>query len=217
MAGTRPISNPEGKMTDKELLEVWKLVKEQGFISEDDPIPNRALNRAAVEMGICEWSDIGPKEIDVVGEETYTMEEALPDDAYNEAVRQFEEEYGLAPGRSWMRSETDFIVENLSTDRSTKEFGKRYLTADPPEESCEYETPRIKTKVVWNAYKAWCELNGIEHRKERDGAKSEIASAKDEIEMKYAKWLDDGSVSTYYGGKLNDKGWWIYNHLASNE
>ena len=212
-AGIRKIRQPYGSFSDEEILYTWIEAKEGGEIPSDDPAPNRAMNAAALKLGICEPSDIGEKQIGS-GEDAFTLPNALSDTHYNETIRQFEGAFGVSAGRSELVSEEQFIVDGLTTDQSAEMFGELYLTTNPPEEMCHYDTPRIPVETVWKAYKAWCELNGVEYKREYDGGKKENASGMDGVEKKRARWKGKGIISVYNNAKLNSEGWWIYNNVA---
>ena len=215
-AGPRDISSPSGTFDDEEILETWVHAKEQGYISSDARVPIRALNAAAVEMGVADYSDLTSKEIGS-GEDAFTIPQTLPDEQYNAAIDRFESTFGVTPGRQKLTVESDFIDLEVTTENSAAKFGQRYLTSDPPEELCKYEDkpPRTPVATVWKAYQNWCELNGIDPHSEYTGGKKELVKSVDGIEKKKAKWNDD-KIQTYYGGKLNAGGWWLYSWTAND-
>jgi len=85
-AGERPPDSPNGRLDDSEVFAAWRHAKQEGILSDDDPIPRRALRHVAVDHGHCESGDI---------EDGWK----LPRDAHDDALDTLEEEYGLNPGR----------------------------------------------------------------------------------------------------------------------
>jgi hypothetical protein len=209
-AGVRDISSPSGRFDDGEILETWVHAKKQGYVGSNARVPNRALNEAAVRMGVADYSDIGPREIGS-GDDAFTIPETLPADQYNAAIEGFEDHFGVSPGREKIMSESAFIDPDLTTENSAEQFGQRYLTSNPPESLCKYDDkpPRTPVGTIWKAYQNWCELNDIDPHSQYTGGKKAIIESVDGIEKKKAGWKGN-EIQTYYGGKLNERGWWLY-------
>jgi hypothetical protein len=85
-ANERSSDDPNGRLNDKEVFTAWRHAKREGIISDDDPIPRRALRHVAVEHDHCERADI---------EDGWK----LPRDAYDAALDTLADEYDCEPGR----------------------------------------------------------------------------------------------------------------------
>jgi hypothetical protein len=215
-AGLRDPKKPYGSLSDLELLYTWVHTKNRGDIPPGDSVPIRAMNAAAVEMGVCEWSDLIEKEIDPANDDPFTLSEALTDEDYNETVELFEDEYGVSPGRSKFISEESVKVENVSTDRSVKVFAEMCLRTDVGEDDLikdEYETPRVTVDKVWKVYEEWCRINDIDSEGKFSGAKSEIAEELG-IEKTAARYPGvDGTAQCYMNTKFSSLGYWVEDRL----
>jgi len=85
-AGERPVTDPGGSLSNREMFVAWKHAKQNGLLSTDDPIPHDGLIHVANENGLCTQDEIrdGWK---------------VPLKAYNKALDVVRDEYGLEPGR----------------------------------------------------------------------------------------------------------------------
>lgn len=85
-AGVRSLTQPEGRFSDGELLDVWVYAKREGHLSDSDMIPRRSLVHVAVSRGLCTEDEIegGWK---------------LPTNAFNRTLEVVRERYGVEPGR----------------------------------------------------------------------------------------------------------------------
>jgi len=176
-------------------------------------VPNAALNAAAVELGVCEWDDIGPKEVQVGEDETVTIPEAVPDPEYAAVLKQFSDAYGVPPGRSIPTTEEDFEVDGLTTEESVDVFAERFMKqtddeADQLKKS--YGYPRMPVSMVWETYEYWCEeINNIEARNDKY-AKKELADVLD-VEKGSAPYAGmDGRVQCYKQAKFSNEGYDLY-------
>ena len=210
--GERSVDDPYGSLTPEEHLAAWVYAKQQGFISKADKVPNAALNAAAVELGVCEWDDIGPKEVQVGEDETVTIPEAVPDPEYAMVLKQFEDAYGVPAGRFIPTTEADFEVDGLTTEESAVEFAKRYLkwTEDPEEKMEEtYDYPRTPVDMVWRTAKYWAEeINDTELKPTYSGGKKDIQEYFDteKLDLLYA----GDKPKCYKKVKFNESGYDLY-------
>ena len=211
--GERSVDDPYGSLSPEEHLAAWVYAKQQGFISGGDKVPNAALNAAAVELGVCEWDDIGPKEVQVGEDEPFTIPEAVPDPEYAEVLKQFEDAYGVPAGRFIPTTEVDFEVDGLTTEESVDVFAERFMKqtddeADQLKKS--YGYPRMPVSMVWETYEYWCEeINNIEARNDKY-AKKELADVLD-VEKGSAPYAGmDGRVQCYKQAKFSNEGYDLY-------
>jgi hypothetical protein len=220
-AGPRDISSPSGTFDDEEILETWVHAKEQGYISSDAQVPIRALNEAAVDMGVADYSDIGPVEVGY-GDDAFVINNALPAEQYNAAIDGFKSEFGVIPGRPKLTVESDFINPEITTENSLEKFGELFLD-DDPEVGDDYplDAPRVSTNPCWQAYLKWCDINDIEpkNRQQIGGLVSNIDG-----EKKRAKIIvdDDGTVSensrsSFEGVVPTSGGWWLYKNQKDGQ
>lgn len=98
-AGERPISDPEGDLSNREIWSAWRHAKDIGVIPSDDPIPRRALTYLATEHGQCTAEEI---------EDGW-----LPQEAYNAALDVAQTEYDMDPGRSPLSTDGDVADEGM--------------------------------------------------------------------------------------------------------
>jgi len=92
-AGERPVTDPRGELDDSEVFAAWRYAKEERYITEDDPIPRRALHHVAETA--TDWNG------ELVEHETRDGEtfDGLPTDVYSAALDHVKDEYGLDTGR----------------------------------------------------------------------------------------------------------------------
>jgi len=209
--GERSVDDPYGSLTPEEHLAAWVYAKQQGFLPKADKVPNAALNAAAVELGVCEWDDIGPKEVQTRGGETVTIPEAVPDPEYAAVLKQFSDAYGVPPGRSIPVTDADAEIDGLTQENSPRLFAEKFFTTKPRDLPTPFDTPKERAENVWEFYKKVCELNDVEPRSQYDrysSPKQEIADAVEELEKKSTPWHpeDDGRPQMYVGGRINDLG-----------
>jgi hypothetical protein len=122
----------------------------------------------------------------------------------------------VSPGRRIPTTESEFEVEDVSTEESVEVFVDQYLkrttaTEDQMEES--YSYPRTPTKMIWETYVYWCEeINGIEPKEESIG-KPEIADilGVEKGTASYAGW--DTRPQCYKRTKFNGDGYDLYNFI----
>jgi hypothetical protein len=209
-AGPRDISSPSGTFDDEEILETWVHAKEQGYISSDARVPIRALNAAAVEMGVADYSDLTSKEIGS-GEDAFTIPQTLPDEQYNAAIDRFESAFGVTPSRQKLTVESEFINPEVTTENSLELFGELFLDDDPDRgDDPEFEVPRVSTNPCWTAYLKWCDINDVEPQSQQK--KADMVNRLD-AEKKKAKIVVRGEKKTrasYKGVHLTNRGWWLY-------
>lgn len=208
----RDISSPSGQFDDREILETWVHAKKQGYVGSNARVPNRALNEAAVRMGVADYSDIGPREIGS-GEDAFTISETLPADQYNAAIEGFEDHFGVSPGRSKVTTESAFENPDVTEENSLELFGELFLDDDPDRgDDPTFDEPRVSTNPCWTAYLEWCDINNVEPKSQQK--KADMVN-RVEGEKKKAKLLIDGEKATracYKGVHLTDDGWWLYNN-----
>lgn len=94
-AGERRPDDPDGALSDDEMLTAWVHANREGALPDDDPIPLRALVAAAVEAGVVDEDDLVERESD--GGDTYT---SLPAPAWEPALAYIRETYDVDPGRT---------------------------------------------------------------------------------------------------------------------
>lgn len=110
-------------------------------------MPNAVLNAAAVELGVCEWDDIGPKDVQTCGGETATISEAVPDPEYAAVLKHFKDAYGVPTRRS------------IPTTEDPGQLADRLRTATPNSEGPpvvvdtvgDVETLRQTLRQTWEA------------------------------------------------------------------
>jgi len=219
---TRQARNPGPhkvtKWPDDELLHTWVHTKATyAVLGASARVPRRAFRAAAIELDIVGEDDLVTKEIGT-SNGTVELSDALPTWAYNETVDQFEDKYGVDPGRSKIPSKELFIVDDVTTDSSVETFVDIYLTTDPPEARVDYVEPREPVADVWETYQSWCELNGISPKSEYRGAKSEIAEVLD-VEKTATHWgySDAERTQCYIGAKFSSNGWWYFNTVLKED
>ena len=107
-AGERRPDSPNGALDDGEIFAAWRHAKERGHITDDDPIPRRALEHVA--RNATEWDG------DLVEHETGDGDtfDGLPRDVYNTALEAVREEYDLNPGRYSSTGEGDDAAEHTA-------------------------------------------------------------------------------------------------------
>ena len=209
-SGARDIREPSGTFDDAEILETWVHAKQQGYVSSDAQVPNRALNEAAVQMGVAEYSDIGPKEIGY-GDDAFIINNALPAEQYNAAIEQFESTFGVTSGRSKLPVEPDYITPDVTAENSLELFGELFLDDDPDrDDDPEFEVPRVSSNVCWQAYEKWCDINDIEPRSQQNirGMIHDFDAEKSRVQV-----IVDGekkSRAAFVGAHLRDDGWWLW-------
>jgi len=209
--GERSVDDPYGSLTPEEHLAAWVYAKQQGFISKADKVPNAALNAAAVELGVCEWDDIGPKEVQVGEDETVTIPEAVPDPEYAMVLKQFSDAYGVPPGRRIPVTDADAEIDGLTQENSPRLFAEKFFTTKPRNRLTPFDTPKERVKNVWEFYKKVCELNDVEPRNQYDphsSPKQEIADAVEELEKKDGGWSpeSDSDPKMFAGARINETG-----------
>jgi hypothetical protein len=208
LAGERDVRNPHGSLDASEHLAAWLQAHEEGILPEGDKVPSKALIAAAIEQGVADWSDVGEQEVPDGEGGTMMISEGLPREKYAETLRQFEDAYGVSPGRWVPPTESEFEVDDLETEETAVEFAQRFLkkTDDPDEQMKDkYDYPRMPVSKVWKAYVYWCEgINDVEHIADYAGGKKRIAEAldtnkttaryekKDQKCYKYVKYTRDG-------------------------
>jgi hypothetical protein len=216
-AGARDISSPSGTFDDEEILETWVHAKEQGYISSDARVPIRALNAAAVEMGVADYSDLTSKEIGS-GEDAFTIPRTLPDEQYNAAIDRFESTFGVTPGRQKLTVESEFINPDVTTENSLELFGELFLDDDPDRgDDPEFEVPRVSSNVCWQAYLKWCEINDIE-AKNQQNIRDMIQSL--DAEKSRVQVIVDGekkSRAAFLGVHLHGDGWWLWRQSRNED
>jgi hypothetical protein len=219
---TRQARNPGPhkvtKWPDDELLHTWVHTKETyAALGASARVPRRAFRAAAIELDIVGEDDLVTKEIET-SDGTVELSDALPTWAYNTTVEQFEDKYGVDPGRSKIPSKELFIVDDVTTDSSVETFVDIFLTTDPPEARVDYVEPREPVADVWETYQSWCELNGIDPKSEYRGAKSEIAEVLN-IEKTATHWgySDADRIQCYVGAKFSSDGWWYFNTVLKED
>jgi len=212
LAGERDVRRPMGRLSPGEHLAAWLQAKKMGVLEEDDKVPSPALNAAAVEMGVAEWSDIGEQEVPDGDDGTQLIPDALPTEKYAEALRRFEDVYGEPHGRRVPATVSEFERDGLETDDSAVEFAERFLkkTSDTSEQlEEEYAYPRIPVDMVWKAAKYWAEeINDVPLKSVTAGGKKDIRTT-----------LDTSKSNILYAGqkqqcykrvKFNDDGYRLY-------
>jgi hypothetical protein len=85
--GERPVTNPNGPLSDREVWLAWRHAKQHDFIPEDDPVPRRALCHVAREENLLDS-----------GDEPDGKSGWLPDTVYRQALAAVRER-GVDPGR----------------------------------------------------------------------------------------------------------------------
>jgi hypothetical protein len=216
-ADVRDIRNPSGRFDDDELLETWLYAKREGILGADAPVPLRALNAAAIDMGIASPSDlISEKEIRT-GDATIVLSDGLPDDLYNETLREFPDVYGVSPGKTPIVTEAEVRADPVDPETSLRRFGELFLDEQPDRgPDPDFSVPRVSSNVCWQAYQAWCSINDIEPRPQRE-IQQMVTNV--DAEKKRAKIVIDGEKTTracFTGVHLEDRGWWLY-HRQTNQ
>jgi hypothetical protein len=215
-AGVRDIRHPSGRFDDAELLETWLYAKRDGILGPDAPVPLRALNAAAIDMGIASPSELVSEKEVRTGDASIVLSDGLPDDLYNETLREFPDVYGVSPGKTPMVTEADVRVGDLDPETSLTRFGEMFLEEHPERgPDPDFSVPRVSSNVCWNAYQAWCSINDIEPQPQREIQRM-VTNV--DAEKKRAKIVIDGEKTTracFTGVHLDDRGWWLY-HRHTN-
>jgi hypothetical protein len=209
-AGVRDITSPSGQFDHAEILETWVYAKQQGYIGSNARVPNRALNEAAVQMGVADYSDIGPREVGS-GEDAFTISETLPADQYNEAIEAFEDHYDVDPGRSKITAESKFENSNVTQENSLELFGELFLDEDPDRgDNPRFDEPRVSSNVCWQAYEKWCEINEISPKNNQF-----IREMIQNMDARKNRGLveigdEEKNIAAFFGVHLTDDGWWLW-------
>jgi hypothetical protein len=180
-------------------------------------VPIRALNAAAVEMGVADYSDLTSKEIGS-GEDAFTIPQTLPDEQYNEAIDRFESTFGVTPSRQKLTVESDFINPEITTENSLEKFGELFLDDDPDRgDDPEFEVPRVSSNVCWQAYLKWCEINNIEAKNQQDirGMIQNLDAEKSRVQVIVD--TEKKSRAAFLGVHLHDDGWWLWRQTRDED
>jgi hypothetical protein len=212
LAGERDVRNPHGSLNASEHLAAWLQAHEEGILPEGDKVPSKALIAAAIEQGVADWSDVGEQEVPDGEGGTMMISEGLPREKYAETLRQFEDAYGVSPGRWVPPTESEFEVDDLETEETAVEFAQRFLkkTDDPDEQMKDkYDYPRMPTEMVWKTAKFWAEeINDVPLKAVMDGGKKDIRV---ELDTSKANILYAGQKQQCYKRvKFNEAGYQLY-------
>jgi hypothetical protein len=212
LAGERDVRNPHGSLDASEHLAAWLQAHEEGILPEGDKVPSKALIAAAIEQGVADWSDVGEQEVPDGEGGTMMISEGLPREKYAETLRQFEDAYGVSPGRWVPPTESEFEVDDLETEETAVEFAQRFLkkTDDPDEQMKDkYDYPRMPTEMVWKTAKFWAEeINDVPLKAVMDGGKKDIRV---ELDTSKANILYAGQKQQCYKRvKFNEAGYQLY-------
>ena len=143
-AGERRPASPNGRLEDAEVFAAWRHAKREGCISDDDPIPHRALQYVAREHDLMEDGDLmdGWK---------------LPRQAYNAALATVREEYGVEPGRGDLSAggerEHTAVLPAAVRDLTTAASGWDWKHAGRDDDTLTIEDARERTvDAIADAY-----------------------------------------------------------------
>lgn len=202
-------------ITPRQHLYVWLQAHEEGLLPEEDPVPRPALIGAALEQGLISESElIENKTLQWPGKSNITLDYGLPNEVYNETVRQFKSAYNWSPGRNILITEADIQVAEVNSEVAAKVFGALYLTTDPREFETPFDTPRERVENVWKVFNVFLEINDVEPvspTNPHNPPKQEFINAFPEAEKKSTPWYPGASSAPqlYVGARLNDVGRWL--------
>jgi hypothetical protein len=193
-AGERPVDNPNGSLSEKETFVAWKHAKQNGLLSENDPIPQDGLIHIAFEHGLCEPGDIhdGRK---------------LPIEAYNTALGVVREEYGLDPGRDPYDSsgQGDNPRQSETLRHSPIVLDEQpdtpNITLDEAQNRCQKAIRRALAQSqhsLIDALPAQGKSRGVvEWAAENDTPLTVFAPRRELLNNEYAEWCDELGLSYY--------------------
>jgi len=202
-------------ITPKQHLYAWLQAHEEGLLPEEDPVPRPALIGAALEQELISESElIENKTLQRPGKSNITLDYGLPNEVYNETVRQFKSAYNWSPGRNILITEADIQVAEVNSEVAAKVFGALYLTTDPREFETPFDTPRERVENVWKVFNVFLEINDVEPvspTNPHNPPKQEFINAFPEAEKKSTPWYPGASSAPqlYVGARLNDVGRWL--------
>ena len=203
------------RITPRQHLYVWLQAHDQGLLPVGDPVPRPALIGAALEQELISESElIENKTLQRPGKSNITLDYGLPNEVYNETVRQFKSAYNWSPGRNILITEADIQVAEVNSEVAAKVFGALYLTTDPREFETPFDTPRERVENVWKVFNVFLEINDVEPvspTNPHNPPKQEFINAFPEAEKKSTPWYPGASSAPqlYVGARLNDVGRWL--------
>lgn len=221
-ADVRSIRSPGGRFDSDELLETWLYAKRQGLLGSDAPVPSKVLNTAAIDMGIADADELIEDKSIGAGDDDNILPRGLPEELYNKALRNFEDHYGVDPGKSADPIPVDFKHPDVTEDNSLELFGELFLDDDPEPEQCDYDTPRVSTSPCWEAYEKWCDINGVEPASQQKKQQKLDRLDADGKGKRMVKYTDDSgetqetTANVFVGVKMVDDGWALRDFYHQN-
>ncbi len=201
-----------GYLTPKEFLQVWLQAHREGVLPNEDPVPRSALIAAAVEQELISPNElIENKELTVPGRGKLTLEKGLPNDIYNEIVRQFKSAYGRSPGRAIPITDEDMTFVGVEKEDAPEVFGAFFFTTEPREFETPFDTPREQVDKVWELFKVFLDLNDvgmISETNPHNPPKKRITEGQPEMKKQSTTWYPGASSAPqmYVGARVNDIG-----------
>lgn len=188
-AGVRMVDRPEGKLSNHEVLQVWKYAKEHEYVHEDDPIPSRALTFVATDNDLCSKDELadGWK---------------LPSSLYQEALSIVHDRYEIDPGRSIVQEPGERVLDLADPSPSSEPFGD-------PDDGDVLETARAaceqalveaigegKTTLI-DALPAMGKSSGVARAVDQTGTPVTVLTARHELYEQHATWCEDLDLTHY--------------------